>query len=42
MKDIRNKLTLICDGNWLLMSRFSVMGADFKLNNPEIAKEKAQ
>lgn len=39
---MKNKCTLIVDGNWLLCSRFSVMGNDFKLNNPEIAKEKAQ
>lgn len=39
---MKNKCTLIVDGNWLLMSRFSVMGSDFKLGNPEIALKKAQ
>lgn len=39
---MKNKLTLICDGNWLLMSRFSVMSNGFNINNPDISKEMAQ
>ena len=38
----KNKCTLIVDGNWLLMSRFSVISKEFNVNNPTIAKESAQ
>lgn len=38
----KNKCTLIVDGNWLLMSRFSVMSNGFNINNPDISKEMAQ
>lgn len=37
-----NKCTLLIDGNWLLLSRFSVIGKGFEINMPEIAKERAQ
>ena len=36
-----NKLTLLCDSNWLLQSRFSVLSKGFQKNNPIIAKEQA-
>lgn len=38
----KNKCTLIVDGNWLLMSRFSVLSKNFEINNPDIAKGMAQ
>lgn len=34
-----NKLTLIVDSNWLLLSRFSVLSKGFKKNNSNIIKE---
>ena len=37
-----NKCTLLIDGNWLLLSRFSVIGKGFEINMPEVAKEHAQ
>lgn len=37
-----NKCTLIIDGNWLLLSRFAVIGRGFEMDMPEIAKENAQ
>lgn len=37
-----NKCTLLCDGNWLLLSRFSVIGKGFEMDMPVIAKETAQ
>lgn len=39
---IKNKLSLIVDSNWLLMSRFSIMSNKFSINLPEIAKQAAQ
>ena len=36
-----NKLTLLCDTNWLTISRFSVLSKGFQKNNPIIAKEQA-
>lgn len=36
-----NKLTLLCDSNWLLQSRFSVLSKGFLKDNPTIAKEQA-
>lgn len=39
---MKNKCTLIVDGNWLLMSRFSIMSDRFKLSKSEISKEQAQ
>ena len=38
----KNKCTLICDGNWLLLSRFSVIGKGFEVDMPEHAKEHAK
>ena len=38
----KNKCTLICDGNWLLLSRFSVIGRGFEVDMPEHAKEHAK
>lgn len=38
---MKNKCTLLIDGNWLLQSRFSVIGKGFEKNNPDIAKEQA-
>jgi hypothetical protein len=38
----KNKCTLVCDANWLLISRFSVMGKGFEVNMPEITKQNAQ
>lgn len=35
----KNKLTLLIDGNWLLMSRMSVLMDGFNKNNPDIAKQ---
>ena len=35
----KNKCTLIVDGNWLLLSRFSVIGKGFEMDMPELAKE---
>lgn len=37
-----NKLTLICDANWLLLSRFSIMRDRFDIALPEVAKERAR
>jgi 5'-3' exonuclease len=39
---MKNKCTLIIDGNWLLMSRFAIMSDRFKLDVPETTKEAAQ
>ena len=39
---MKNKCTLIVDGNWLLCSRFSVMGKGFEIDMPETAKQHAQ
>ena len=36
-----NKCTLLIDGNWLLISRFSVMTQLFKENQSEVALESA-
>ena len=36
---MKNKLTLLIDGNWLLMSRMSVLIKGFDKNNPDIAKQ---
>ena len=38
----KNKCTLICDGNWLLLSRFSVIGRGFEVDMSEHAKEHAK
>lgn len=38
---MRNKCTLLIDGNWLLQSRFSVIGRGFEQSNPDIVKEQA-
>jgi 5'-3' exonuclease len=38
----KNKCTLIIDGNWLLLSRFSVIGRGFEHDMPEQAKEHAR
>ena len=38
----KNKCTLIIDGNWLLLSRFSVIGRGFEQDMPEQAKEHAK
>ena len=38
----KNKCTLIVDGNWLLLSRFSVIGKGFEHDMPEVAKERAR
>ena len=38
---MKNKCTLLIDGNWLLQSRFSVIGNGFIKDNPDIAKEQA-
>lgn len=38
----KNKCTLIIDGNWLLLSRFSVIGRGFEQDMPDIAKEHAR
>lgn len=38
----KNKCTLIIDGNWLLLSRFSVIGRGFEQDMPDVAKEHAQ
>lgn len=41
--DIKNnKLTLLVDGNWLLISRASVLMNNFNKNLPEIAKQQSQ
>ena len=37
-----NKCTLLIDGNWLLMSRFSVMGNNFELTQSDLTKQMAQ
>ena len=37
-----NKCTLIIDGNWLLLSRFAVIGRGFEMDMPEVAKVNAQ
>lgn len=39
--EARNKLTLLIDGNWLLMSRMSVLVKKFDKANPAWAKEEA-
>lgn len=39
---MKNKCTLIIDGNWLLLSRFSVIGNGFEIDMPDIVKEKAK
>lgn len=38
----KNKCTLIIDGNWLLLSRFSVIGRGFEQEMPEQVKEHAK
>lgn len=38
----KNKCTLLCDANWLLMSRFSIMSDQFESNMPEQVKLQAQ
>ena len=38
---MKNKLTLLIDGNWLLQSRFSVMIDQFKLTHDETLREMA-
>ena len=38
----KNKCTLIIDGNWLLLSRFSVIGRGFEQDMPDVAKEHAR
>lgn len=38
----KNKCTLIIDGNWLLLSRFSVIGRGFEQEMPEQVKEQAK
>jgi 5'-3' exonuclease len=38
----KNKCTLIIDGNWLLISRFSVINGGFELNSDERIKLKSQ
>ncbi len=37
---MNNKCTLLIDGNWLLQSRFSVLGKNFKTDQPTRIKEK--
>ena len=37
----KNKLTLLIDGNWLLMSRMSVLVKKFDKNNPNPVKQEA-
>lgn len=37
----KNKCTLLIDGNWLLQSRFSVIGKGFEMNASNTAKNKA-
>lgn len=39
---MKNKCTLVIDGNWLLLSRFAVMSKGFQLDMPEYTKENAQ
>ena len=36
-----NNCTLLIDGNWLLLSRFSVINKGFDKNNPDYMKEQA-
>lgn len=38
---MKNKCTLLIDGNWLLQSRFAVLSNGFVKDNPEIAKEQS-
>lgn len=38
----KNNCTLIIDGNWLLQSRFSVIGKGFEIDMPDVAKENAK
>ena len=38
----KNKCTLIVDGNWLLLSRFAVIGNGFDMSMPDTVKEHAQ
>lgn len=42
LTDKHNNCTLIIDGNWLLISRFSVIGNGFEMNMPDAAKQQAQ
>lgn len=42
MKEKSNKLTLLVDGNWLLISRASVLMNSFNKNLPEEAKKQSQ
>lgn len=37
-----NKCTLLVDGNWLCMSRMSVIGKGFEMDMPDIVKENAK
>lgn len=37
-----NRCTLIIDGNWLLLSRFSVIGNGFEMDMPEHVKERSK
>ena len=39
---MKNKCTLLIDANWLLLSRFSVIGNGFEMDMPDIAKEHSQ
>ena len=39
---MKNKCTLLIDGNWLLLSRFAVVGKGFGIDMPEHAKEYAR
>lgn len=39
---MKNKCTLVIDGNWLLLSRFAVMSKGFENDMPEQTKEIAQ
>jgi hypothetical protein len=38
----KNNCTLICDGNWLLVSRFSVINGGFDKNLSEAVKKQSQ
>jgi 5'-3' exonuclease len=38
----KNNCTLICDGNWLLVSRFSVINGGFEKNLSEAVKKQSQ
>ena len=38
---MRNKCTLLVDGNWLLQSRFPMIGRGFEKDTPDVAKEQS-